>query len=65
MALWKGRGAELWMAAAVVVLDQATKWVIKYPLNLEGQPDRTEAEALADRLSARAATITSASRTSP
>lgn len=31
----------------------------------EGQPDRTEAEALADRLSARAATITSASRTSP
>jgi signal peptidase II len=28
------------IALLVLVLDQATKWVVTYPLNLEGQPDK-------------------------
>ena len=34
MGLWKGRGAELWIAAAVVVLDQATKAIVRARLPL-------------------------------
>ena len=29
------------IALLVLVLDQATKWVVTYPLNLAGQPDQT------------------------
>ena len=34
MAPWRGRGSELWIAAAVVVLDQATKAVVRARLPL-------------------------------
>jgi signal peptidase II len=34
MGLWKGRGAELWIAAVVVVLDQATKAIVRARLPL-------------------------------
>src|SRR4051794_11602627 len=39
--LRRNRSVALVVAFLVFVFDQASKWVIKYPLNLEGQPDRS------------------------
>jgi signal peptidase II len=41
LRLKRNRSVAVVVAFLIFVLDQATKWVIKYPLNLEGQPDRT------------------------
>ena len=40
LRLRRNRSVALVVAFLVFVLDQATKWVVKYPLNLQGQPDR-------------------------
>jgi signal peptidase II len=39
--LKNNRAAALVIAFLVFVLDQAVKWVVTYPLDLKGQPDRT------------------------
>jgi signal peptidase II len=39
--LKRNRSVAFVVAFLVFVLDQATKWVVTYPLNLEGQPDGT------------------------
>src|SRR3712207_5403797 len=39
--LKRNRMAGLVLAFLVFVFDQATKWVVTYPLNLENQPERT------------------------
>ena len=39
LRLRRNRSIALVIGFLVFVLDQATKWVVKYPLNLEGQPD--------------------------
>ena len=41
LRLRRNRSVALVVAFLIFVFDQASKWVIKYPLNLEGQPDRT------------------------
>jgi signal peptidase II len=38
--LKRNRSVAFVVAFLVFVLDQATKWVVTYPLNLEGQPDQ-------------------------
>ena len=39
--LKRNRSVAFVVAFLVFVLDQATKWVVTYPLNLEGQPEGT------------------------
>ena len=39
--LKRNRSVALVVAFLVFVFDQATKWVVTYPLNLAGQPDET------------------------
>ena len=39
--LKRNRSVAFVVAFLVFVLDQATKWVVTYPLNLEGQPEQT------------------------
>ena len=39
--LKRNRAVAFVIAFLVFVFDQATKWVVTYPLNLHGQPDRT------------------------
>jgi len=41
LRLRHNRAVALTVAFLVFVFDQATKWVVTYPLNLAGQPDRT------------------------
>lgn len=41
LRLRRNRAVALTVAFLVFVFDQATKWVVTYPLNLAGQPDRT------------------------
>ena len=41
MKLKRNRAVGFVVAFLVFVLDQATKWVVTYPLNLHGQPDKT------------------------
>ena len=41
LRLKRNRSVALVVAFLVFVFDQATKWVVTYPLNLAGQPDRT------------------------
>ena len=41
LKLRRNRSAAFVVAFLVFVFDQATKWVVTYPLNLPGQPDRT------------------------
>ena len=40
LRLRRNRSLALVVAFLIFVFDQATKWAVKYPLNLEGQPDR-------------------------
>ena len=40
LRLKRNRSVALVVAFLVFVLDQATKWVVTYPLNLEGQPEK-------------------------
>ena len=39
--LKRNRAVALTVAFLVFVFDQATKWVVTYPLNLKGQPERS------------------------
>jgi len=41
LKLRRNRAIAFVIAFLVFVFDQATKWVVTYPLNLAGQPDRT------------------------
>lgn len=41
LRLKRNRAVALAIVFLVFVFDQATKWVVTYPLNLEGQPGRT------------------------
>jgi signal peptidase II len=41
LRLRRNRAVALTVAFLVFVFDQATKWVVTYPLNLEGQPEGT------------------------
>ena len=41
LRLKRNRSVAFVVASLVFVLDQATKWVVTYPLNLEGQPEQT------------------------
>jgi signal peptidase II len=35
------RARALMLATLILIVDQAIKWVVTYPLNLEGQPEKT------------------------
>jgi signal peptidase II len=41
LKLRRNRATAFVIAFLIFVFDQATKWVVTYPLNLKGQPDRT------------------------
>ncbi|HEX8639798.1 MAG TPA: signal peptidase II [Allosphingosinicella sp.] len=41
LKLRRNRSAGFVIAFLIFVLDQATKWIVTYPLNLRGQPDQT------------------------
>lgn len=41
LKLRRNRSVGFVIALLIFVFDQATKWVVTYPLNLSGQPDRT------------------------
>src|SRR3712207_6737544 len=41
LKLRRNRSAAFVIAFLIFVFDQATKWVVTYPLNLGGQPDQT------------------------
>ena len=39
--LRRNRSRGLMLAALILIVDQAMKWLVTYPLNLQGQPERT------------------------
>lgn len=39
--LRRNRSRALMLAALILIVDQAVKWLVTYPLNLPGQPERT------------------------
>jgi signal peptidase II len=41
LQLRRNRSRALMLAALILVVDQAMKWVVTYPLNLKGQPEWT------------------------